>query len=82
MKFFFFEITDTFGGEANYCWVRRYKIAAHSIRGALRKLARNYGAGWHDVGAGRWDLRNACICAFGEEWDESAHSQYLHVSEI
>lgn len=21
------EVTDTFGGEANYCWVRRYTIA-------------------------------------------------------
>lgn len=20
------EVTDTFGGEANYCWVRRYKV--------------------------------------------------------
>lgn len=22
------EVTDTFGGEANYCWVRRYTIGA------------------------------------------------------
>jgi hypothetical protein len=28
------EVTDTFGGEANYCWVSRYTVKAKSIRGA------------------------------------------------
>lgn len=40
------EVTDTFGGEANYCWVDRYTIEANSIRGAVNKLARIRGGGW------------------------------------
>lgn len=40
------EVTDTFGGEANYCWVNRYKLDKEYptdlklIRAAKRK------AGW------------------------------------
>ena len=30
-----FEYTDTFGGEANYCWVRRGTVRARSLRGAV-----------------------------------------------
>ena len=36
------EITDTFGGEANYCWVKRGTTMANSRRGrieAVKKLA-------------------------------------------
>lgn len=31
------EWTDTFGGEANYCWTERYTIEAKSLQGAIRK---------------------------------------------
>jgi len=34
------EMTDTYGGEANYCWVKRVKVKASSMRGAFR-AARN-----------------------------------------
>jgi hypothetical protein len=30
------EITDTFGGEANYSWVWRGEVQASTVRGALR----------------------------------------------
>jgi hypothetical protein len=29
------EITDLFGGNANYGWVRRYEIKAKNFRGAI-----------------------------------------------
>jgi len=70
MTKFKIEITDTFGGEANYCWVRRYEYKAKSIRGAIQKLAREHGAGWKlnfstgDIA--RYDLAGACVCAFVE----------------
>ena len=70
MTKFKIEITDTFGGEANYCWIRRYEYTAKSIRGAIQKLAREHGAGWKlnfstgDIA--RYDLAGACICAFVE----------------
>lgn len=33
-------VTDTFAGEANYCWVHRYEIKASSSQRALRKALR------------------------------------------
>lgn len=35
-----YEITDTFGGEANYCWVKRGELAARTRLGAVRKVKR------------------------------------------
>ena len=69
------EITDTFGGEANYCWVKRYTVKAKSFRGAINAIARRYGGGWrkdYDTDdSARYNLRGACVCAFvtwvGEE---------------
>ena len=44
-----FEMTDTFGGEANYCWVRRAHLRDRpaSERGLIR-LAKAW-AGWAGV---------------------------------
>ena len=62
------EVTDTFGGEANYSWVRRYTYEAKSFLGAIQKLAREHGGGWKlDYSTGdlvRYNLRNACVCCF------------------
>ena len=63
------EITDTFGGEANYSWVRRYQVKATSFKAAARKLAPLYGcAEWRCTGdfgdfAG-YNLSGSCVCAF------------------
>jgi hypothetical protein len=38
------EVTDTFGGEANYCWVRRGTTRANSRRGKIQ--AAKQVAGW------------------------------------
>jgi hypothetical protein len=68
MTKFKIEVTDTYGGEANYSWVRRYEYEAKSFRGAIQKLAREHGAGWSiDYTTGdmaRYNLKGACICAF------------------
>ncbi|CAB4127633.1 hypothetical protein UFOVP95_47 [uncultured Caudovirales phage] len=36
------EYTDTFGGEANYCWVKRatFQIADHASRHAIMRQAK------------------------------------------
>ena len=64
------EVTDTFGGEANYAWVRRFTFKAKSELGAIQKLAREYGSGWKrefSCGAmSRYNLRGCCVCAFVE----------------
>jgi hypothetical protein len=80
-RFFYAEMTDTFGGEANYSWVRRYKIAASSMRGAAWKLSREIGAARMRMTGNfgdmrRYDLSGSCICIFLEEFEEIQHSNY------
>ena len=68
MAKFTVEVTDTFGGEANYSWVRRYTFTARSFRGAVGMLAREYATGWRKVlecgDHCQYKLTNACITAF------------------
>jgi hypothetical protein len=65
------EITDTFGDEANYSWVRRYRIEANTERGAINKLAKEYGAGWRkEYSTGdmsRYNLQGVCVCLLIEQ---------------
>lgn len=42
---FYIEVTDTFGGEPNYCWVKRGTTQASSRRGLIN--AAKTLAGWH-----------------------------------
>ena len=49
------EITDTFGGEANYCWVKRGKTRAKTRRGIIRAVKRAAGwEGWCRVRLDSW----------------------------
>ena len=75
------EVTDTFGGEANYSWVTRHKITASSARGALVKLNRDSGFGFRINWGDRYDSRSGLTCAFITEWDDDIHSAYMHVSD-
>lgn len=65
------EVTDTFGGEANYSWVSHYVCFAKSMRGAIQWLSLNHGGNWRkDYDTGdmvRYNMKDACICAFIEE---------------
>jgi hypothetical protein len=60
------EVTDTFGGEANYCWVRRFQ--AKTARGAIARAARETGYRFRKVAdygdSARYNARGACVCAF------------------
>jgi len=72
MNTYFFEVTDTYGAEANYSWVRRYKVKASTMTGAIRKVNKEEGYGrlrkdsYGDLC--RWDVVGACICIFGSDW--------------
>ena len=77
-KLYFVEVTDTFGGEANYGWVHRFKVSATTERGAMRKITNRlpYSGGvYKDMDTGdmqRWNWRTACVCAFVEAyWGQS-----------
>ena len=67
------EMTDTFGGEANYCWVKRAKIDASfdNRRDLLRKIRKEFGIEGvklrETMNCGdmvRWDIVGACVCIF------------------
>lgn len=62
------EITDTYGGEANYCWVRRFTVKASSFRGAMQVISRKQGGHWRLEGnygdIARYNQKGACVCAF------------------
>lgn len=72
---FFVEVTDTFSGEANYCWAHRFKVRASSERGAISKVSRETGYSFRNVGADRYDAKGACVCAFVDTWD-ATHENY------
>lgn len=65
-QLYFVEITDMYGGEANFSWVTRHVIRASSRRGAASALSRRSGLSW------RWDgckylSQSGATCAFIEE---------------
>lgn len=40
---YFVEMTDTYGGEANYSWVNRFLVTASSFQGAISKVTHKTG---------------------------------------
>jgi len=80
METYHIEVTDTFGGEANYCWKKDFLVDASSPQGAITKLAKAEGGGWRkDWDSGdtvRYNLRNAAICAFVMYLPESAIASF------
>ena len=70
MHTFNVEITDTFGGEANYSWVTRHVIRARSPRGVAVIMNRRSGLGFHKVSdygdLCRYDSASGATCMFIE----------------
>lgn len=78
---YYIEMTDTFGGEANYCWVNRFIVSASTPRGAMRRVCARTGDKVRNVGCDRWDSRTACICYF-VEWIDDARIDELKIKYI
>lgn len=74
METFYFEVTDTFSGELNYCWLNRFIIKAKNTRGALIKLSKHTGLNYRDKGV-YYKAKNACIAAY--ELDYEVGSDWL-----
>lgn len=70
---FIVTVTDTFGGEANFCWLRRYYVVASTMRGAISKVSRNEGyrfrLDWNTGDSARYKARGACVCAYVDWYD-------------
>ena len=79
--YYYVELTDTFGGDANYSWVTRLKVSANTMIGAVRKVGRNTGLSWrkaYDMGdVVRYDSRSGATCFFIEPFDGQTVSDTL-----
>lgn len=87
MKTYYLELTDTFGGESNYSWVRRYRIVAFSEKQALTKFKREYfGIGhnrrhnleWNSGDIKAFKFKGICIIAFLSEWEWHPEHTLMH----
>ena len=77
---YFIEITDTFGGEANYSWVTRHVIRAKSERGAVNALSRRSGMQWRFDGL-RYLSKSGATCAFIDMYEKEFHGDYRRASD-
>ena len=75
-KLYFVEVTDTFGGEANYSWVTRAIYRAKSEKGAACILSRETGLNFRFDGV-KYVSKSGATCAFIEDFDPDSHSEYL-----
>ena len=73
---YFIEMTDTFGGEANYCWVNRFIVSASSPRGAMRRVCTRTGDTVRCVSGERWDSTRGAVCYFVEWVDPAEVADY------
>ena len=76
MNHYIVEMTDTYGGEANYSWVNRFLVTASSELGAIRKVTTRTGYRARGVGCGRYDVPRCAICYF-VEWVDADQAKAL-----
>ena len=74
MRTYNIEITDLFGGQANYSWCDRITVKSKSMRGAITRASKHFGyKGFRlDSWCGdfaSYKLKGACIIAFVSESD-------------
>lgn len=79
---FFVEVTDTYGEDANYSWVKRYKVSASSELGAIRKVSAetglNFRKEWDNGDLVRYDAKHCAVCAFLSAYEDQAeHYSYV-----
>jgi len=83
---FYVEMTDTFGGEANYSWVNRFLVKAKTMRGAIGKVTRRTGYPArkdYDTGdMARYNVPRYSICYFVNWSDGSEADQYSRIETI
>lgn len=73
-QLYYIEVTDVYGGEANYSWVTRHIILAKSTLGAIQWLAKNSGLNWRFDGI-RYNSASGATCAFIEEYDKDSQDE-------
>ena len=79
---YFIEVTDTYGEDANYSWVKRFKVHASSELGAIRKVSTETGLNFRKEGdsgdLSRYDAKHCAVCAFLSGYEDQAeHYSYV-----
>ena len=72
---YYVEITDMFGGEANYSWVTRHVVRAKSERGAVNAMSRRSGMNWRYDGL-KYLSKSGATCMFIDTYDKEYHADY------
>ena len=82
---FYVEVTDTYGEDANYSWVKRFKVSASSELGAIRKVSSetglNFRKEWDTGDLVRYDAKHCAVCAFVSPY-ENQHEHYSYVKSL
>ncbi len=73
---FYIEVTDVFGGEANYSWVTRHVVRGKSELGAVNRFSRLSGIHWSRWNSYMYRSKSGCTCFFITDYDEEQHSGY------
>lgn len=73
MNTFYFEMTDTYSCELNYCWLKRFKVTAKNLKGALIKLSHETGLNFRNNGS-YYKAQKACIGLYELDFD---HADYV-----
>lgn len=63
-----FTLTDTFSGELNYCWVKKFSVSAKSDRAAIRAASKHFGLQGllNYQGNDLWKITGACMALYSE----------------
>ena len=72
---YYIEITDMFGGEANYSWLTRHVVRAKSERGAVNAMSRRSGMTWRFDGL-KYLSKSGATCMFIDMYDKEYHADY------
>lgn len=73
---FYIEVTDVFGGEANYSWVTRHVVRGKSELGAANRFSRQSGMHWLRWNQDMYRSKSGCTCFFITEYAEEQHGDY------
>lgn len=66
---YYFHTTDTYGGETNYCWIKRYFVDAYSLHGALCVMSRELGYNFSLYCDDIYYAKGTCIALLLESWE-------------
>lgn len=73
---FYIEVTDVFGGEANYSWVTRHVVRGKTELGAVNRFSRLSGMQWRNCHSDMYLSKSGSTCFFIADYDEEQHGNY------